>query len=134
MSLTLVSLFDGIGGFPLAFASASVRTVATVEIDAAAAAVTRRHFPHAAHFSDVTEVTADELTAAGALIVLTREDGPGERRRGRLTAAELAPYVRDDAVCYICGSNSFAEAASGLLVEQGVPASSIRLERFGPSG
>jgi site-specific DNA-cytosine methylase len=36
MALTLVSLFDGIGGFPLAFERAGARTVATVEIDQAA--------------------------------------------------------------------------------------------------
>ncbi len=77
---------------------------------------------------------AAELTAAGALVVLTREDGPGERRRGRLTAAELAPRVRTGDLCYVCGSNSFAEAAGGLLVEHGIPASAIRIERFGPSG
>ena len=31
--LTVVSLFDGIGGFPLAFERAGAKTVATVEID-----------------------------------------------------------------------------------------------------
>lgn len=65
MSLTLVSLFDGIGGFPLAFSRAGVKTVATVEIDPAAASVTARHFPDAQHFDDVTRVTADDFRAAG---------------------------------------------------------------------
>lgn len=65
MTLTLVSLFDGIGGFPLALSRAGVRTVATVEIDESAAAVSARHFPDAAQFSDVTEVSADDLRAAG---------------------------------------------------------------------
>ena len=63
--LTLVSLFDGIGGFPLAFERAGAKTVATVEIDQAAAAVSRRHFPEAAQFSDVTEVDADDFRAVG---------------------------------------------------------------------
>ena len=48
--LTLVSLFDGIGGFPLAFERAGVRTVATVEIDDDAAEVSARHFPDATQF------------------------------------------------------------------------------------
>lgn len=65
MSLTLASLFDGIGGFPLAFARAGVRTVATVEIDKAAAAISRRHFPDAHQFDDVTKVTGDDLRAVG---------------------------------------------------------------------
>jgi DNA (cytosine-5)-methyltransferase 1 len=63
--LTAVSLFDGIGGFPLALASAGVRTVATCEIDPAAAGVAADHFPEAKAFTDVTELTADELLAAG---------------------------------------------------------------------
>jgi DNA (cytosine-5)-methyltransferase 1 len=63
--MTAVSLFDGIGGFPLALAQHGVRTVATVEIDAAAAGVTAEYFPDAKHLTDVTEVTADDLLAAG---------------------------------------------------------------------
>jgi ferredoxin-NADP reductase len=83
---------------------------------------------------------ADELATAGALVALTREDREasahpsGGRLRGRLTAAELAPLVHPESTCYVCGSNSFAEAASGLLVAQGMPTSMIRVERFGPSG
>ncbi len=65
MTLTLVSLFDGIGGFPLAFERAGARTVATVEIDTAAAAVSARHFPQAQQFDDVTKVTGDELRSVG---------------------------------------------------------------------
>jgi len=65
MTLTLVSLFDGIGGFPLAFERAGATTVATVEIDKAAAAVSARHFPHAHQFDDVTKVTGDDLRAVG---------------------------------------------------------------------
>ncbi len=63
--LELISLFDGIGGFPLAFSRAGIRTAATVEIDRAAAGVTAEHFPHAAHFDDVTKVTKDDFLALG---------------------------------------------------------------------
>jgi ferredoxin-NADP reductase len=76
---------------------------------------------------------ADELAAAGALIVLTRE-GHGVRPAGRLTAAELVPLWEPGQTAYVCGSASFAEAASQLLVAMGVPAAGIRVERFGPSG
>jgi len=65
VNLTLVSLFDGIGGFPLAFEGAGATTVATVEIDKAAAAISARHFPHAHQFDDVTKVTGDDLRAVG---------------------------------------------------------------------
>lgn len=62
---TMVSLFDGIGGFPLAFTRAGYRVVALVEIDKAAAGVAADHFPEAKHFPDVTKVTADDLITAG---------------------------------------------------------------------
>lgn len=65
MTLTVASLFDGIGGFPLAFERAGATTVATVEIDPEAAAISRRHFPHAHQFDDVTKVTGDDLRAVG---------------------------------------------------------------------
>jgi ferredoxin-NADP reductase len=35
---------------------------------------------------------------------------------------------------YVCGSAGFAEAASRLLVDLGVPAQHVRVERFGPTG
>lgn len=75
---------------------------------------------------------ADELAAAGALIALTREPS-GIRPAGRLTAADLVPLWEPGQTAYVCGSSSFADAATDLLVGNGVPASSIRVERFGPS-
>lgn len=63
--LTAVSLFDGIAGFPEALCRAGVQTVATVEIDQAAAGVAADHFPDAIPFDDVTKVKADDLRAAG---------------------------------------------------------------------
>jgi ferredoxin-NADP reductase len=34
----------------------------------------------------------------------------------------------------VCGSPGFADAATDLLMAAGVPASRIRVERFGPTG
>ena len=76
---------------------------------------------------------AGELAAAGALIVLTREAN-GIRPVGRLTADDLVPLREPGQTAYVCGSASFAEAASQLLVDMGVPPADIRVERFGPSG
>jgi ferredoxin-NADP reductase len=76
---------------------------------------------------------ADELMAAGALIVLTREVY-GERAAGRITAGELMPLWEPGRTAYVCGSASFAESASTMLVDLGVPAADVRVERFGPSG
>jgi ferredoxin-NADP reductase len=38
------------------------------------------------------------------------------------------------AVAFVCGSNGFVEAATGLLLEAGVKPGRIRTERFGPTG
>jgi DNA (cytosine-5)-methyltransferase 1 len=51
--LTIGSLFDGIGGFPLAFQRQGFRPCWTVEIDRKAASVTQRHWPDVRQFRDV---------------------------------------------------------------------------------
>jgi ferredoxin-NADP reductase len=56
------------------------------------------------------------------------------RPAGRLTAADLVPLWEPGQTAYVCGSAGFAEAASQLLVDLGVPAPDIRVERFGASG
>lgn len=63
--LTAVSLFAGVGGIDLALERAGVRVVAAVEIDPACRGVLARHFPATTLFKDVTEVTGDQLRAAG---------------------------------------------------------------------
>jgi ferredoxin-NADP reductase len=77
---------------------------------------------------------ANELVEAGAMIALTREDAASGRKAGRLTAQEVAALLSPAATCYVCGSASFAEAASMLLLDCGVESDRIRVERFGPSG
>ncbi len=62
---TVVSLFDGIGGFLLAFQRAGAQLVASVEIDKAAADISHRHFPEVHQFDDVTKVTGNDLRAVG---------------------------------------------------------------------
>ncbi|MGC9476760.1 ferredoxin reductase [Streptomyces sp. WG4] len=66
--------------------------------------------------------------------VFTRS-APAGTPVGRMTAAHLAPLLSDPPVggweAYVCGSNSFAEHASRLLVAAGQPVERIRIERFG---
>lgn len=63
--LTAVSLFAGVGGFDLALERNGVKVVAAVEIDKNARQVLERRFPETQIFNDVTEVTSDQLRAAG---------------------------------------------------------------------
>jgi ferredoxin-NADP reductase len=76
---------------------------------------------------------ADELIGAGAFIALTREDYP-DRVAARLMPGEVMRLVPADGPVFVCGSASFAEAASDLLMDSGVETARIRVERFGPSG
>lgn len=75
---------------------------------------------------------ADELPGPETTIVYSREAPAGtDRPAGRLTTDDLAPHVASIATAYVCGSPPFADAASRLLVDLGVPVTDIRVERFG---
>lgn len=59
--LTLGSLFDGIGGFPLAGIRNGIRPVWASDIESFPIAVTRNHFPNMRHVGSVTEISGAEL-------------------------------------------------------------------------
>lgn len=65
--LTVVSLFAGIGGIDLAAERAGMRTVLLCEKDEPCRRVLAERFPDAVIHPDVTELTADDLRAAGAV-------------------------------------------------------------------
>jgi ferredoxin-NADP reductase len=78
---------------------------------------------------------ADELPGPETKIVYSRETPPGSSRPpGRLSSADLVDMVLPDATAFVCGSSGFADAASRLLVDLGMPTGRIRVERFGPTG
>ena len=54
--LTLGSLFDGIGVFPLAASRCGIHPLWASEIEAAPISITRRHFPDMAHLGDITKL------------------------------------------------------------------------------
>jgi ferredoxin-NADP reductase len=75
----------------------------------------------------------DELGEETTLIYTRRGPVGSTRRPGRVDADSLLPLLLPGATCYVCGSAGFAEHASRLLVDLGVPATDVRVERFGPS-
>ena len=78
---------------------------------------------------------ADEIPGPETNVVYTRQAPDSARRPpGRLTADDLAPLIRPDDTAFVCGSSGFADHASHLLVDLGLPAASIRVERFGATG
>ena len=75
-----------------------------------------------------------EIMGPDASIVYTRMTPPDYARGpGRITKEDLAPHIIPYQTAYVCGSAGFADAASHLLVELGVPVHQIRVERFGPT-
>jgi ferredoxin-NADP reductase len=78
---------------------------------------------------------ADELPGPETTVIYTRHAPPDAGRAvGRLAIADVAPLVRGVETAYVCGSSGFADAATHVLIEAGVPVQDIRVERFGPSG
>ena len=78
---------------------------------------------------------AAELTGPEVTVVHSRVAPPGGARpAGRLTAEDLTPLLQPDDTVYVCGSAGFAEAASTVLLDAGVAAERVRVERFGPTG
>lgn len=59
--ITLGSLFDGLGGFPLAGIRNGIRPLWASDIEPYPIAVTRKHFPNMRHVGSVTEISGAEL-------------------------------------------------------------------------
>ena len=59
--LTLGSLFDGIGGFPLAGIKAGIRPVWASEIEPFPVRVTQKRLPDMKHYGDVSKLNGGDL-------------------------------------------------------------------------
>jgi ferredoxin-NADP reductase len=78
---------------------------------------------------------ADEVPGPETSVVYTRvAPAASTRPASRLARGDLAAVLLPDCTAYVCGSAGFANTASDLLVEVGVPVERIRVERFGPTG
>ena len=59
--MKLGSLFDGIGGFPLAAVREGILPVWASEIEAAPVSITKRHFPDMRHLGDITKINGADI-------------------------------------------------------------------------
>jgi len=79
-------------------------------------------------------IYASELEGADTTMIFTRTVPEGfVRSAGRITSEDVRPHLRDDGIVFICGSAGFADGATERTLEAGADASSIRVERFGPT-
>jgi ferredoxin-NADP reductase len=70
-----------------------------------------------------------------ALLTYTREPPAGwTGHTGRIDAALIAEAAQPGATAFVCGTHGFVEAAARFAMDAGIPAGSIRTERFGPTG
>jgi ferredoxin-NADP reductase len=77
---------------------------------------------------------ADEVAGPETRVVYTRvAPAASTRLASRLTRDDVARALLPGCTAYVCGSAGFANSASDLLVETGVPVERIRVERFGPT-
>lgn len=60
-NLTLGSLFDGIGGFPLAAQRFGIKTLWASEIEKNCISITKRHFPQMIHLGDITKIDGSTI-------------------------------------------------------------------------
>ena len=78
---------------------------------------------------------ADEVSGAETRVLYSRvAPASSTRPAGRITRDDLTAVLLPDCMAYVCGSAGFANTASDLLVDVGVPVERIRVERFGPTG
>lgn len=59
--ITLGSLFDGIGGFPLCAVISGIEPIWAAEIEPACVAVTKQHFPNMQHYGDVSKINGAKI-------------------------------------------------------------------------
>ena len=79
-------------------------------------------------------IYADEL-GDDALVTFTRRPPDGwTGHTGRIDPDLIADAGVDRGTVFICGSNPFVEAASGLALGAGFRPQQVRTERFGPTG
>ena len=124
----------------------TVRTLDAVKSMARHRAVSAKHVPMAMLFSARTwadVIFRDELLdlhgqhdGFDLVMTLTRETENREGIHARRVDSAMVMHAIDKFAAppkrvYICGSNSFVDAASNAVIGAGIPAGKIRTERYG---
>ncbi|MFR5863390.1 MAG: DNA cytosine methyltransferase [Flavonifractor plautii] len=89
---TLGSLFDGIGGFPLAAVRNGIEPVWASEIEAFPIEVTRKRFPSMLHVGDITKLNGAELPPVD---IITGGSPCRIQRRGERSCRNVRLFMGD---------------------------------------
>ena len=76
--LTLGSLFDGIGVFPLAASHYGITLAWASEVEKAPISITKRHFPNMFHLCDITMIGGGEISPVHIINSLSEIKFPHE--------------------------------------------------------
>jgi ferredoxin-NADP reductase len=77
---------------------------------------------------------ADELSGPDTTIMyMYQAPASDPRPPGPLTERDI-PDMPEGTLTYICGTSSFADTATDLVMQAGIPADQIRIELLSPSG
>lgn len=108
-ALTMGSLFDGIGGFPLAAARHGIIPVWASEIEAFPIEVTKKHFPDMIHVGDITKLNGAELPPVDIIcggspcqdlsVAGTRDGLAGARSGLFMEQVRIAKEMRNANIC-----------------------------------
>ena len=122
MTLTIGSLFAGIGGFDLGFERAGFRTLWACEIDQKAQAVLRLRFPEAKLHDDVCQIgvhnlepvnfpdawNSEGITKEGKRIQMA--DAPRYRQLGNAVTVNVAHWIANNLVRVYTAAKESADA------------------------
>ena len=79
-------------------------------------------------------IYAQEMRGEDVTVIYTRE-APSitARPTGRINLCDITRVAHHDTTVFICGSTPFTEAASAVIIDAGIDATQVRIERFGPT-
>lgn len=110
-SITMASLFDGIGGFPLAAVRCGVEPVWASEIEPFPILVTKLRFPKMTHMGDITKLNGADLPPVDNMVIQETLQWMAERQQYAETTVRkpAAPETPERAVPTENTSTAFPE-------------------------
>lgn len=120
--LTMGSLFDGSGGFPLAATLNGIIPIWSSEIEPYPIKVTRRRFPSMKHYGDISKISGKEIEPVDIITFGSpcQDMSLAGKRKGMLSTCSKChseyKITEENKICPQCGAE-LEKTRSGLFVE-----------------